>query len=64
MVNNDVSRYQYNPSYQRDVSQTQRVQPQQRSQESAETRRDDAIENRPQSSNMSYYLGSNIDTYA
>lgn len=64
MVNNDVSRYQYNPSYQRDVSQAQRVQPQQRSEESAETRRADAIENRPQSSNMSYNLGHNIDTYA
>lgn len=64
MVSNNVSSYQYNPSYQRDVSQTQRVQPQQRTEESADARRADAIESRPQASSISYNLGTRIDTYA
>lgn len=62
MVNNNISSYQYNPAYQREVTQTNRVQPQERAEESAEARRADTVENRPQASLS--YLGGNIDTYA
>lgn len=62
MVNNDVSRYQYNPSYQREVTQTERVNAQERAEEPAEARRADSVENRPQA--RLSYLGSNFDTYA
>ena len=61
----DVSRYQSNVTYQpntQGTAETQRLRNQQQYQYSAENRRADSVENRPQATLS--YLGSNIDIYA
>ena len=62
MVSNNVSRSQYSPSYPREITQTERVQPQNRTQETAEARRADFKENKPQAKLST--LGGNFDVYA